>query len=118
MLYSMKLVNMIIKKIYVLSINMNRSLSLSKIVVVSIISTYFAIPYWLLWMELFTWQGPFYILNLENSRWLSYYSQVFDFVEVDSSFYRTPNAFMVKNWCKKNPDWGSILVDYHKKTRS
>ena len=41
--------------------------------------------------------------NLENSGWLSYYSQVFDFVEIDSSFYRTPNAFMVKNWSKKTP---------------
>ena len=49
------------------------------------------------------WQGPFYPLNLENSRWLSYYSHVFDFVEIDSSFYRIPNAFMVKNWCKKTP---------------
>jgi uncharacterized protein YecE (DUF72 family) len=28
---------------------------------------------------------------------------VFDFVEIDSSFYRTPNAFMVENWCKKTP---------------
>jgi uncharacterized protein YecE (DUF72 family) len=41
--------------------------------------------------------------NLENSGWLSYYSQVFDFVEIDSSFYRMPNAFMVKNWSKKTP---------------
>jgi uncharacterized protein YecE (DUF72 family) len=50
------------------------------------------------------WQGPFYPSNLENSKWLSYYSQVFDFVEIGSSFYRIPNAFMVKNWCKKTPD--------------
>ncbi|MFZ0328291.1 MAG: DUF72 domain-containing protein, partial [Nitrososphaeraceae archaeon] len=49
------------------------------------------------------WQGPFYPLNLENSKWLRYYSQVFDFVEIDSSFYRIPNEFTVKNWCKKTP---------------
>jgi uncharacterized protein YecE (DUF72 family) len=49
------------------------------------------------------WQGPFYPFNLDNYRWLSYYSQVFDFVEIDSSFYRVPNAFMVKNRCKKTP---------------
>jgi uncharacterized protein YecE (DUF72 family) len=24
-------------------------------------------------------------------------------VEIDSSFYRIPNAFMIKNWCKKTP---------------
>ena len=32
------------------------------------------------------------------------YSQIFDYVEVDSSFYRIPNQFMVKNWFKKTPD--------------
>ena len=29
---------------------------------------------------------------------------MFDFVEINSSFYRIPNAFMVKNWCKKTPN--------------
>ena len=29
---------------------------------------------------------------------------MFDFVEIDSSFYRIPNAFMVKNWCNKTPN--------------
>jgi hypothetical protein len=47
------------------------------------------------------WQGPFYPLNLENSKWLSYYSQVFDFVEIDSSFYRIPNEFMVRIGAKR-----------------
>ena len=28
---------------------------------------------------------------------------MFDFVEIDSSFYRIPNVFMVKNWCKRTP---------------
>jgi uncharacterized protein YecE (DUF72 family) len=51
-----------------------------------------------------SWQGPFYPLNIENSQWLRYYSQVFDFVEIDSTFYRMPNPFMVKNWYKRTPD--------------
>jgi uncharacterized protein YecE (DUF72 family) len=50
------------------------------------------------------WKGPFYPPNLESSEWLKYYSQIFDYVEVDSSFYRIPNQFMVKNWLKKTPD--------------
>jgi uncharacterized protein YecE (DUF72 family) len=50
------------------------------------------------------WKGPFYPLNLESSEWLRYYSQIFDYVEIDSSFYRIPNQFMVKNWVKKTPD--------------
>jgi uncharacterized protein YecE (DUF72 family) len=28
---------------------------------------------------------------------------VFDYVEIDSSFYRIPNVFAVKNWAKKTP---------------
>ena len=28
---------------------------------------------------------------------------MFDFVEIDSSFYRIPNVFVIKNWCKKTP---------------
>jgi uncharacterized protein YecE (DUF72 family) len=51
-----------------------------------------------------SWKGPFYPSNLENSDWLRFYSQVFDYVEIDSSFYRIPNQFMVKNWVKRTPD--------------
>ena len=50
------------------------------------------------------WLGPFYPSKLENTDWLRYYSQIFDYVEIDSSFYRMPNKFMVKNWAKKAPD--------------
>jgi uncharacterized protein YecE (DUF72 family) len=50
-----------------------------------------------------SWQGPLYPSSIENSGWLNYYSHIFDYVEVDSSFYRIPNVFMVKNWCKKSP---------------
>jgi uncharacterized protein YecE (DUF72 family) len=50
-----------------------------------------------------SWQGPFYPSNIENKHWLSYYSQVFNYVEIDSTFYRIPNQFMVKNWARKTP---------------
>ena len=51
------------------------------------------------------WQGPFYPSNVDSSSdWLSYYASVFDYVEIDSSFYKTPNVFTVKNWFKKTPD--------------
>jgi uncharacterized protein YecE (DUF72 family) len=36
--------------------------------------------------------------------WLKYYSGVFDFVEIDSSFYKIPSQFMVKNWYNKTPE--------------
>ena len=51
-----------------------------------------------------SWKGPFYPSNLENAKWLNYYSQIFDYVEIDSSFYRTPSVFMVKNWSKRTPE--------------
>jgi uncharacterized protein YecE (DUF72 family) len=51
------------------------------------------------------WQGPFYPSNMDNSSdWLKFYSSVFDYVEIDSSFYRTPNVFTVKNWLKRTPE--------------
>ena len=68
----------------------------------------------LFWNEIISWQGPFYPLNLDNSRWLSYYSQVFDYAEIDSSFYRIPNAFMVKNWCKKTPNHFRLTAKFPK----
>lgn len=51
-----------------------------------------------------SWQGPFYPKNIENKPWLPYYSQVFNYVEIDSTFYRIPSEFMVKNWKRRTPD--------------
>ena len=50
-----------------------------------------------------SWQGPFYPKDIENSKWLVFYSKVFNYVEIDSTFYRIPNDFMVKNWYKRTP---------------
>jgi uncharacterized protein YecE (DUF72 family) len=51
------------------------------------------------------WQGPFYPSILDSSSdWLPFYASVFNYVEIDSSFYRTPNVFTVKNWFNKTPD--------------
>jgi uncharacterized protein YecE (DUF72 family) len=50
------------------------------------------------------WLGHFYPANLERKDFLKYYSQIFDFVEIDSSFYRPPNVFMTKRWASMTPD--------------
>jgi uncharacterized protein YecE (DUF72 family) len=39
-----------------------------------------------------------------SSDWLRYYASVFDYVEIDSSFYKMPNLFTVRNWFKKTPE--------------
>ena len=51
-----------------------------------------------------SWQGPLYPRNLESRNWLPYYSQIFDFVEIDSTFYRTPPKFMAQNWANRTLD--------------
>jgi uncharacterized protein YecE (DUF72 family) len=50
------------------------------------------------------WLGHFYPANLERKEFLKYYSQVFDFVEIDSSFYSPPSLFMAKRWTSITPD--------------
>jgi uncharacterized protein YecE (DUF72 family) len=50
------------------------------------------------------WKGHFYPRNIDNSQWLNYYSQIFDYVEIDSSFYRVPNIFTVRNWDKRTSE--------------
>jgi uncharacterized protein YecE (DUF72 family) len=50
------------------------------------------------------WLGHFYPSNLDRKDFLKYYSQVFDFVEIDSSFYNAPNVFMTKRWASLTPD--------------
>lgn len=49
------------------------------------------------------WLGHFYPSNLDRKDFLRYYSQVFDFVEIDSSFYNAPNVFMTKRWASLTP---------------
>jgi uncharacterized protein YecE (DUF72 family) len=51
-----------------------------------------------------SWQGPFYPTNLENKAWLPYYSQIFNYVEIDSTYYNIPSDLIVKNWNKRTPD--------------
>ena len=49
------------------------------------------------------WQGSFYPKGLRPADYLSYYAQQFDTVEVDSTFYATPNASVVRSWNAKTP---------------
>ncbi|HSF51529.1 MAG TPA: DUF72 domain-containing protein, partial [Nitrososphaeraceae archaeon] len=60
------------------------------------------------------WKGHFYPVDLDNRYWLSYYSQIFDFVEIDSTFYRIPSSFMVSNWNKRTPDNFRFAVKFPK----
>jgi uncharacterized protein YecE (DUF72 family) len=50
------------------------------------------------------WSKIFYPEKLEKSKWLNFYSNYFNSVEVNSSFYRIPFENIVKSWYKKTPD--------------
>jgi uncharacterized protein YecE (DUF72 family) len=60
------------------------------------------------------WKGSFYPPDLDNRYWLSYYSKIFNFVEIDSTFYRFPSKFMVTNWDKRTPDNFRFAVKFPK----
>jgi uncharacterized protein YecE (DUF72 family) len=50
------------------------------------------------------WLGHFYPKGLEGAKYLEYYSQVFNYVEIDSSFYRAPNQLTVSRWARVTPN--------------
>jgi uncharacterized protein YecE (DUF72 family) len=50
------------------------------------------------------WQGSFYPKGLRPADYLSYYAQHFDTVEVDSTFYASPNVSVVRSWDAKTPN--------------
>jgi uncharacterized protein YecE (DUF72 family) len=49
------------------------------------------------------WVGPFYPQGLPQTEWLKHYASIFDFVEVDSTFYSIPSPFRVKKWAVNTP---------------
>ena len=49
------------------------------------------------------WPGTFYPSEVKPSDYLSYYSQHFDTVEVDSTFYRIPSRATTRTWYAKTP---------------
>jgi uncharacterized protein YecE (DUF72 family) len=49
------------------------------------------------------WLGHFYPKELQQRDYLGFYSKVFNCVEIDSSFYRVPNAFMINTWKNATP---------------
>lgn len=45
-----------------------------------------------------SWKRRFYPVGLPASAWLSHYAQHFDTVEINSSFYRLPDASVFERW--------------------
>jgi uncharacterized protein YecE (DUF72 family) len=49
------------------------------------------------------WRGRFYPAGLPQSRWLSYYAERFDTVELNATTYRLPKPEQVRRWCEAVP---------------
>src|SRR3954471_24168658 len=51
-----------------------------------------------------SWRGRLYPEGLAKGRWLERYSQVFDTVEVNSTFYRLASRDALARWGEPKPD--------------
>jgi len=49
------------------------------------------------------WRGDFYPAELPQARWLAYYAQRFDTVEINNTFYRLPEAETFARWAHGAP---------------
>lgn len=49
------------------------------------------------------WRDAFYPHGLRQADWFLHYSSVFDTVEINNSFYRTPTDQMLRAWAEKAP---------------
>jgi len=50
------------------------------------------------------WSGTFYPKNLKSLQWLRYYSGIFDFTEINSTYYQIPKEFLTKKWFSDTPE--------------
>ena len=50
------------------------------------------------------WVGPVYPENLPKWQWLHFYSQEFDTVELNVTYYRVPAAKTVAGWVERTPE--------------
>ena len=50
------------------------------------------------------WAGRFYPKSLPPTEWLRFYATKFDTVELNVTFYRTPNNKTFEGWYRKTPD--------------
>ncbi len=70
------------------------------------------------------WKNIFYPEGLAQTKWLQFYSQTFDTVEINTTFYHFPKASTFEKWYKESPEnfkftlKGSRVVTHYKKLLS
>src|SRR5438132_13654773 len=61
------------------------------------------------------WVGPFYPRDAKTGDYLKLYSNDFNAVEIDPTYYRTPPPLMVANWPKITPEAFVFTAKFPKK---
>lgn len=56
------------------------------------------------------WRSRFYPDNIPQSQWLRYYSEHFDTVEINNSFYRLPEKSTFERWRSESSDGFTFAV--------
>jgi uncharacterized protein YecE (DUF72 family) len=59
------------------------------------------------------WMGHFYPTDMEKGQFLSYYSQVFDAVEVNYTYYKMPDSYTMRALARKVGDDFAFAVKAH-----
>jgi uncharacterized protein YecE (DUF72 family) len=60
------------------------------------------------------WVGPFYPKGTDTSDYLSFYSKEFCFVELNFSYYKQPESFMLERMLKKVPTDFHFAIKAHR----
>ncbi|HCB69945.1 MAG TPA: DUF72 domain-containing protein [Persephonella sp.] len=60
------------------------------------------------------WKGKFYPPEIKPSNWFDYYSDFFNTVEINSTFYNFPKEKNLKNWYRKAPENFIFSVKVHR----
>lgn len=50
------------------------------------------------------WKGEFYPAEIPQRKWLDYYAQHFNTLEINSSFYKFPTLKLLRDWNDKAPE--------------
>jgi uncharacterized protein YecE (DUF72 family) len=59
------------------------------------------------------WVGEFYPPDLPKWRWLPFYAEQFDTVELNVTYYRLPEAKLVRGWIDRTPEGFLFAVKAH-----
>lgn len=59
------------------------------------------------------WKGPFYPVDIKDKDMLSFYSEHYNFTEINSTYYRMPTISMFKNMDERTPENFMFSVKAH-----